>query len=336
MRRLGVQLTEYRRWGLRPLQCDVLHMHWPESVFWGRVANTGVAARAICARLALWQIDRVRACGGILVWTAHNIEPHMEMDERSERVWQRYFGSFRERVDLVLSLTRSAQAQLLEAYPDLEGRLHAVVPHPHYRTAYPGPMPRTAARERLGLPADACILCSLGFMRPNKGLDDLINVFRRCAGADELLVLGGACDAPYLQQLEQLRDGDARVRLLPERLDEAMMATILAASDGFVLNHQRILNSGSLLLALSFNRRVLVRAQGSVAELAAEVGRDWVETFDEALDDATLRRFLDGLDTGAGSVPDIVPLDHYEPELIAAATVAQYRRALAAHGHEAS
>lgn len=329
---LGVQLSEYRRWDLRPLGCDVLHVHWPESAFWGRVANSAIAAKALCAQLALWQIDRVHARGGILVWTAHNIEPHMEMDERTTRVWRRFFRSFRERVDLVLSLTRSAQLQLLDAYPDLIDRVHAVIPHPYYRTAYPTPIPRATARERLGLPAAGRILCSLGFMRPNKGLDELISVFRGCAGADELLVLGGACEAPYLRQLEQLRDGDARVRLLPDRLDEETMAIVLAASDGFVLNHRRILNSGSLLLALSFNRRVLVRAQGSVMELAAEVGRNWVETFDKALDDGTLRRFLDSLDAGAGPVPGTAPLDHLEPALIAAATVEQYRRALAARG----
>lgn len=334
MAELGVRLSEYRRWSLGSLACDVLHVHWPESAFWGRIAGSGLVAKVLCARLVLWQIDRVRSRGGILAWTAHNIEPHMEMDGRTIRIWRRFFRSFCERVDLVLSLTRSAQTQLLDAYPDLRGRVHAVLPHPHYRTAYPPPVPRTTARLRLQLPTTGRILCSLGFMRPNKGLDELIEVFRACAAADDLLVLGGACEAPYLSRLEQLRDGDARIRLLPRRLDEETMATILAASDGFVLNHRRILNSGSLLLALSFNQRVLVRAQGSVMELAAEVGRNWVETFDGPLDEETLRRFLDSLDAGAG--PGIVPLDHLEPARIAAATVEQYRLALAARGHAAS
>ncbi|MGH6683335.1 MAG: hypothetical protein ACRECA_05330, partial [Pseudolabrys sp.] len=44
-----------------------------------------------------------------------------------------------------------------------------------------------------------------------------------------------------------------------------------------------ILNSGSAILALSFDRPILVPAQGALAELYDIVGTDWVRLYEGAL-----------------------------------------------------
>ena len=50
-----------------------------------------------------------------------------------------------------------------------------------------------------------------------------------------------------------------------------------------------IMHSGSAMLALSFNRPVLVPARGSLPELQMRVGSEWVRTYDGELTAAILK-----------------------------------------------
>src|SRR5690606_36704830 len=98
------------------------------------------------------------------------------------------------------------------------------------------------------------------------------------------------------------------------------ITALVSAADGFVLNHQAVLNSGSLLLALSFDRPVLARLQGSLTELAEMVGPDWVTPLDEPIEPA-LRAFLDSLQRR----PELgqAPLSVLDPYAISMATLEQ-------------
>jgi beta-1,4-mannosyltransferase len=46
-----------------------------------------------------------------------------------------------------------------------------------------------------------------------------------------------------------------------------------------VLPYREILNSGSALLALSFDRPILVPLRGTLGELQSQVGADWVRAY---------------------------------------------------------
>jgi glycosyltransferase involved in cell wall biosynthesis len=67
----------------------------------------------------------------------------------------------------------------------------------------------------------------------------------------------------------------------------------LRAADLVVLPFSETLNSGSALLALSFDRPVLVPRQGALAELASEVGSEWVRTYNGPLTETLLASALE-------------------------------------------
>lgn len=324
----GVRLDEYDRWALRQPACDVFHAHWPENAFWGRIAHLGPAAKEVCARLSLARMRNVRRRGGILVWTAHNLAPHGSMSESTAQVWHRYFDAFRQQVDLVISMTHAARERLLESYPDLADRRHVVIPHPHYRAAYPPPVEKAAARRALGLRGDGRLICAIGYMRRYKGLTQLIRAFRAVARPEDGLLLGGDCPEDYLAALDRNREGDERVRIIPRRISDDEVAAIFSAADGCVVNHQTLLNSGGLMLALSFDCPVLARAHGSISELARSLGERWIATFDGDLDGPVLARFLNGQASGLQR-RQIAPLDSLDPLVISASTVQEYRQSLA-------
>ena len=57
----------------------------------------------------------------------------------------------------------------------------------------------------------------------------------------------------------------------------------MKAADLVVLPFTEILNSGSAILALSFNRPLLVPSRGAMAELFDIIGPDWVRLYDGPL-----------------------------------------------------
>ena len=105
------------------------------------------------------------------------------------------------------------------------------------------------------------------------------------------------------------------------------MHLYLSACDLAVFPYREILNSGSAILALSFNRPALVPARGAMAELRDMAGPDWVYTYDGAnLDGAILSAALDK--ATAPSRPAACDLSSLSWQSIAAGTFAAYLAAL--------
>jgi beta-1,4-mannosyltransferase len=76
-----------------------------------------------------------------------------------------------------------------------------------------------------------------------------------------------------------------------------------------VLPFRDITNSCTALLALSFDRPVLVPALGAMAELQALVGDEWVRTYDDELTPDLLARALDWAVRRPPGVPRLDALD---------------------------
>jgi hypothetical protein len=98
----------------------------------------------------------------------------------------------------------------------------------------------------------------------------------------------------------------------------------LRAADLVVVPFTELTNSGSALLALSFDRPILVPARGAMAEVQALVGGDWVYTYEEELTPDLLAA---ALDWAVKRPKDAVPrLDALEWPEIARRTLTCYLR----------
>jgi glycosyltransferase involved in cell wall biosynthesis len=115
-----------------------------------------------------------------------------------------------------------------------------------------------------------------------------------------------------------------------ELVDPAATAQLFAACDLVVLPYREILNSGTAMLALSYDRPVLLPDQGATGDLAAAVGPAWVRTYPGVMDPATLVDALAWARTQTR--PSVAPLDPFEWSAIATATLGAYRRVVASHG----
>lgn len=252
---------------------DIWHVHWPDDFLsYPSVAKAWIY---VAAELLLFALARGR--GARLVWTVHDLGPHESCHPRLEAFFWRLFVPM---VDGFVSLSEAAREAAQSQFPVLREVPSAVVPHGHYRTAYPEPVPKEEARGELGLPATARVAAYVGRIRPYKNVSPLVDVFRRWDDANARLVIAGNPTSEALRQrIGRKAHDDARIQTHLRFIEPREMPVVLGAADVVVLPYDDIMHSGTALLALSFDRPVLVPGRGAMRELQTHVGSEWVRTY---------------------------------------------------------
>jgi beta-1,4-mannosyltransferase len=314
--RLGVEVRDFTPARVLRGGYDLLHIHWPEKA----LTALPLVGRAGGAGTALALLGAARAHGARIVWTAHNARPHEARDTRLER-W--YWARVVNRVDGVIHPSEAGRSAVEARFPLLARRPHAIVPIGHYRGSYPDQATREQARAGFGIPDDARVLTFVGLLRPYKNVPHLIRTVRTLPLAPPvvLLVAGEPLTRDLAAAIREAAGEDPRVRLALHHVPEQEVQRYFRAADLVVLPFTDITNSASAVLALSFDRPVLVPALGAMAELQSAVGGDWVRTYEGDLTSATLSDAI----AWAGGRGDAAPnLDPLEWPAIARRTLALY------------
>ncbi len=242
----GVRVEEFTPARALRGRYDVLHAHWPDKAL-NAGSWLGSATRAAAALVVL---EAAHLHGARVVWTAHNADPHESRHPRLER-W--FWSGFLRRVDAVIYPSAAGQQAVETRYPALAARPHAVVPHGHYRGAYPDSISRDEARAALAIPEGARVMVFLGMLRPYKNVPHLVRTVRSLPPntGDVVLLVGGAPRTQALaDEIGAAAGGDPRVRLRLEHIPDTEVQRYLRAADLVVLPFKDITNSGQCTLRL--------------------------------------------------------------------------------------
>lgn len=238
-----------------------LHLHWLHVVT--RDATSEDDARARAAAF-LDQLDAYLALGGRIVWTVHNILPH-DAPYTAVEAW--LAGEVARR-STAIHVMASNTLELVAPYYELPADRVFVVPHPGYAHAYPDSISRLDARAELDLDPDELVGALVGSIRPYKGIDDLLDVWARLdRDPPRRLLIAGPPAARAGAALLERAALDPNVILDARLLDAVELQLFLRAADFAVLPYRRALNSGALLLALTFGLPVIVPEGGGLEEL---------------------------------------------------------------------
>lgn len=297
----GVTVDSYS--GRRALRgrYDIWHVHWPERVF-GR----GWSLRAVRRSVTLLLLLRLqRLCGARIVWTIHNLDHHEIRRRVGVGLFWRLFAS---QVDGFISMTSSGVPLALARFPALGRKRHVVIRHGDYRGRY-SRQDRNAARARLGVESTAPVFLFCGLIRAYKNVPRLLSAFSQVADDRAVLLIAGeVLDERHRAQVIELAERDSRVRLHLGFVSGEDMAAHLAAADLVVLPFREVYNSGSVMLALSLDRPVLVPASPTMQELRELVGGRWVHCYDGQLDATVLERVMETVRTAGNlGTPDLRP-----------------------------
>jgi beta-1,4-mannosyltransferase len=254
----------------------VLHLHWLARVLRGASSEAEGWERATSF---LGALDAFGAAGGRLVWTVHNVLPH---DTRLPALDLELRRGVVARADLVHVLSAGTVAAAAPSYEIPAAKvLH--VPHPAYLNVYPDHVSDTDARFRLGISSEEVVFGVVGNLRPYKGLDGLLDAFEAVVASPpdarrrRLLIAGMPSADPAIRAVLDRARAHRDVIVDAHRIPADELSVPLRASDVIVLPYRASLNSGALLLALSFGRPVIAAASPHVRET---VGPDASITFD--------------------------------------------------------
>jgi beta-1,4-mannosyltransferase len=227
----------------------VLHLHWLAPAT-DRAADRAQSAAQAAAFLAT--LDRLMERGCRIAWTVHNVLPH---DVRFEEEAVLARRGVVERAVMIHALNASTP-EAAAPWFDIPGERLVVIPHPSYEGVYPESSGRDAARFELGLWPDEMVALAFGALRPYKGIPDLLAAWRAAATTPptprRLVVAGNPARRQGMDELVTQLAVAPEVAVFPRRIEVDEVAGFFRAADVAVLAHRDVLNSGALLLALTF------------------------------------------------------------------------------------
>ncbi len=261
---------------------DVLHLHWLHPFYRGGYAITRIF-RFLSFFLSL---SAARSLGCTIVWTVHNIRAHdvryPKLDALVNRMVVRLADGF-------IVHCGWAKEELLNTYPGIDPSAVEVVPHGNYVDCYDPPPNRQFARQALSIPVDHTVFLFLGFIRPYKGLSELITGFKKIAANHKAtLIIAGEPETSELRNdfMAQVR-GEKDIRSHFGYIDEKDLPKYFAAADYYVLPYRHIVTSGAAILGMSFAKALIAPRLGCMAETLDEKGAILFEpTADAALEDS--------------------------------------------------
>lgn len=264
---------------------DILHIHWPDGFI--NQKSLAVTLRRMAILFVVTIVAKLR--GAKIVWTVHNLLPH---DPHHPRLALRFLTWFSARVDGLIFLSRNSMEAYRNKYGIGAGQVSAIIPHGHYRGVYKDMPERGVARSALNIPDNKKVVLFLGLIRAYKNVDRLIEDFIAADDPDAVLVIAGSAEPDYVEKLQTLSRRREDIRLFLQFIPDDKLGEFYAAADVVVLPFRNILNSGSALLSLSYNRKIVAPAVGSLVDLRDAVGEEWVDLYNGEFGVDVLRQAL--------------------------------------------
>ncbi len=283
----GVTVTEFSFKTILQDHYDIFHLHWPVETI---VRHPNFFIAWTRARLMLALIDWIRYRETRIIWTIHDQKPHLLLHPKLANWFE---SEFIKRVDGYINLCQCSQDLTSLSFPILKHSLNTIIPHGHYRDVYPNHISKTQATDSLNLPENNHVLMFLGYIDRYKNVPKLIQVFRELNPQNWMLVIAGKPEFSELaEDVIQAAANDENIILDLKFIPDEQIQIYLNAADLVVLPFQQILNSGSAILALSFDCPVLLPKQGALAELQTQVGVDWVKLYEGEFTATVLQKGL--------------------------------------------
>ena len=235
---------------------DYIHFDWETSYYYRR----SLWMTLINIPFFMLQVYAVRFIFNCkLVWTPHNIIPHDSKYLKVHQFCRRFFARNMEWIRLFSDVSLSPAVNELKCNKDK----FKVIPEGSYVGYYPNDVSRTEARKYLNIPDDKLVLLYTGFIKPYKGITDLIKSFKKSypGNANAVLIIAGkVVKADYFIKIRELLNEN--IILIDRFIKNDELQYFFNAADVIVLPFKKIENSGSVILAMSFMKSIIAPKMG--------------------------------------------------------------------------
>ena len=231
----------------------VFHLHW-QNVITGPARNSH--EHRIMAKQFLSKIELFKSCGGYLIWTIHNKLPHDTKFLLAER---EYHSALSDHADIV-HLHDETSIEIVNQEYKVRLEKIRIIPHGNYISSYPNEISRVEARKALKLPDSDMIFGFIGQLRPYKGLTEFIEASVPLTRKSNVTgLIAGKPVWPFTEgKITNQCSPFSKIRVFEGFVADEDLQLYLNSSDIIVLPYRDILTSGSILLAASYGKPVVV------------------------------------------------------------------------------
>ena len=244
---------------------DVIHLDWLYSLFHVNKVTDSTAINTVLTACMAFMLCVDLLCIKLLsvplVWTVHNKYDHNRDYYTVEKALNVVVANV---VDAISVKCESAGETVEEIYRIRDGSKVVIVPDGNYKNAYPNKLKKPVAREELGI-GNEFVYLYFGMIQPYKGVKELIDQFRNIDAPDASLWIVGMPNTERLaNRITERAAEDDRIHTRLEFVPAEEVQYYFNAADILVFPYRSILNSGSVLLGLSFGRPIVAPEIGCI------------------------------------------------------------------------
>lgn len=239
---------------------DILHIHWLDPYIYSHSRLKSLLKSFVF----ILDMLIIRMLGIKIIWTVHNLVVH---DGKFVRLEYAIISLFASMCDGVIVHSESALDEVGRRYAVPAG-ITVVIPHGNYINTYSNNTSRAEARRKLGIPESEHVFLYFGKIRPYKGLEKLVEIFKSTDPANSRLIIAGK--APDLSVASDIKKSCAESqKIIPviSFIPDEEIQLYMNAADTVVLPYTNIFTSGSLLLAMSFGKAIIAPSTGSIPDI---------------------------------------------------------------------
>jgi beta-1,4-mannosyltransferase len=191
-----------------------------------------------------------------IVWTLHNLMPHNSTNLFVNKFVRRFFANQCLWIRVFSENTIDEASKLLK----VSKHKIKVIPEGDYRLFYPNTISRAAARSFFKLRKEEKVFLYLGFIRPYKGIENLIYSFLKLKEENiKLIIVGQNRDKKYVDSLKKNIKANATNKIIfkDNFIPNDDLQIYYNACDIVVLPFEKVENSGSVILAMGFKKPII-------------------------------------------------------------------------------
>lgn len=235
---------------------DVVHVHWPHGTYKTTLQFLHVLIVLIAYRILKNNV----------VWTVHELDAYESRHPRRDA----WFRSIVMKLSRRLIVHGEHTRQVLIEHHDYPRPIN-VSRHPSYIGWYKDEVTREQGRARFGLPDDARVYLYFGYIKPYKGVEDLIEAFRQFNDEKAILLIAGKpLDETIKRDIESRAASDTRIRTFFGYIPDDDIQFFFRAADLVVFPFRNTQTSGSLMLALSYDCPIIAPQIATIPEYVGE------------------------------------------------------------------
>lgn len=252
---------------------DVFHLHWPEFFIVRSPVRCFFRLSFFALMIIFLKIRKTK-----IVWTVHNLHPHNNIHPQIYVFVLRFLSNF---LDGVTNFSTYSKLLVHNEFPFIKCIPSYIIPHALYDyNKCPTAQKINHLKQTLALKDQAKLALFFGRIDHYKDIERLITEFKKLSPKFYQLAIVGPCsNVDLLSHLKAMSSECDNIVILETFFPEEDLASLFSLVDLTILPFKKILNSGSVMLSLSFGKPVLVPALGSIIEAQNVIGKSSVITY---------------------------------------------------------